>query len=41
MYDITDDEVKKVVEQESNANASFEEFTEIYDKKQEKEFREG
>jgi len=38
LYDITDDEVKEVV-QDDGKNATFEEYTEIYDKKQVKEIR--
>ncbi len=39
LYDITDDEVKEV-SKDDGKNAEFEEFTEIYDKEHEKEFRE-
>ncbi len=43
LYDIIDDDLKQPITsepQEITANAEFEEFTEIYDKNQEKEFRE-
>ncbi len=34
LYDITDDEPKEEKKEESTANATFEEFTERYDKNQ-------
>ncbi len=41
LYDVIDDSVEKVTEEQIEGNASFESFTEEYDKKQEKEFREN